>query len=258
MVLIPARGKDRQASGNKRSSEPRKPARAVSCPFLKVVSYMQAYLKMSSPGGPYIKHPFGGVIPSVLNLSACCIGNTLRLVSDPSTHTEVTHIASTSSSICLSKPPMSVYVSVGRSSTSIALTRASYSACTVSIYSSMFADCSPAGSLSRMRYESLFTPMRSVGRSSLWGTRPMIGRKMVYSGQLSSSTQPIQPTCLVEVLMTAHLLFFALCSLCVAPSWTSLSTSNIYLPSVIQPMILTMTSSLRPPWKPSTATPYSA
>ena len=38
-----------------------------------------------------------------------------------------THIASTSSSICLSSPPMSVYVSVGRSSTSIAFTRASYS-----------------------------------------------------------------------------------------------------------------------------------
>jgi hypothetical protein len=39
-----------------------------------------------------------------------------------------THMASTSSSICLSKPPISVYVPVGLSSTSIAFTRESYSA----------------------------------------------------------------------------------------------------------------------------------
>lgn len=38
-----------------------------------------------------------------------------------------TNMASTSSSICLSSPPMSVYVPVGRSSTSIALTLESYS-----------------------------------------------------------------------------------------------------------------------------------
>lgn len=110
------------------------------------------------PGGPYIKQPFGGLIPRVLNLSACSIGST---------------IASTNSSICFSRPPISVYVSVGLSSTSIAFTRESNS----------------AGSVSRMRYESLLTPMRSPGFSCSAGTRPMRGRKTV---------------CRVDVLMTAH------------------------------------------------------
>jgi hypothetical protein len=63
---------------------------------------------------------------------------------------------------------------VGFSSTSIALTLLSYS----------------AGRVSRIRYESLFTPMRSPGVSLLGSTRPISGRKMV---------------CLVEVLMTADL-----------------------------------------------------
>lgn len=110
------------------------------------------------PGGPYIRQPFGGFIPSVLNLSACSIGKTM---------------ASTSSSICFSRPPMSVYVSVGLSSTSIALTLESNS----------------VGSLSRTRYESLFTPTRSEGLSSLAGTRPIKGRNTV---------------CRVEVFTTAH------------------------------------------------------
>ena len=105
-------------------------------------------LVMYVPGGPYIRHPLGGLIPIVLNLSACSIGSTM---------------ASTNSSICFSRPPMSVYVSVGRSSTSIALTRESNS----------------AGRVSRMRYESLFTPTRSPGLSFSGGTRPISGRKTV-------------------------------------------------------------------------------
>ena len=98
-------------------------------------------------------------MPIFLNSSACCIGQTT---------------ASTSSSICLSKPPTSVYFSVGFSSTSIALTRLSYS----------------AGSVSSTKYESLLTPMRSPGLREVWSTRPMRGRNIV---------------CLVEVLMTADL-----------------------------------------------------
>ena len=82
--------------------------------------------------------------------------------------------ASTSSSICLSSPPTSVYFSVGFSSTSIAFTLLSYS----------------AGSVSRTRYESLLTPMRSPGLSEAWSTRPMRGKKIVWR---------------VEVLMTADL-----------------------------------------------------
>lgn len=111
------------------------------------------------PGGPYIKQPLGGLMPNVLNLSACSIGHTT---------------ASTNSSICFSNPPISVYVSVGLSSTSMAFTRESYS----------------AGKVSRMRYESLFTPMRSDGRNFSAGTRPMRGRKTVWR---------------VEVLITALL-----------------------------------------------------
>lgn len=103
--------------------------------------------------------PFGALIPIFLNRSASFMGQT---------------IASTSSSICLSSPPTSLYFSVGFSSTSIALTRESYS----------------AGSVSRMRYESLFTPIKSPGLRLLGSTRPMRGRKMVWR---------------VEVLMTADL-----------------------------------------------------
>ena len=101
--------------------------------------------------------PFGALIPIFLNRAASFIGQTT---------------ASTSSSICLSSPPTSVYFSVGFSSTSIALTRLSYS----------------AGKVSKTRYESLFTPIRSPGLSELWSTTPMRGRNMV---------------CRVEVFMTA-------------------------------------------------------
>jgi hypothetical protein len=45
------------------------------------------------PGGPYIRSPLGGVIPMASNLSAWVIGST---------------IASLSSSIYLSSPPISV------------------------------------------------------------------------------------------------------------------------------------------------------
>ncbi len=98
-------------------------------------------------------------MPIFLKSSACCMGQTT---------------ASTSSSICLSRPPTSVYFSVGFSSTSMALTLLSYS----------------AGNVSSTRYESLFTPIRSPGLRLVWSTRPMRGRNIV---------------CRVEVLMTADL-----------------------------------------------------
>mmetsp|Transcript_15960 Transcript_15960/g.48738 ORF Transcript_15960/g.48738 Transcript_15960/m.48738 type:complete len:276 (+) Transcript_15960:612-1439(+) len=72
------------------------------------------------PGGPCSRTPLGGRTPMVSNISLCVMGSTT---------------ASMSSWICLSQPPMSLYSSVGRSSTSMALTRLSYS----------------AGSFSRMR-----------------------------------------------------------------------------------------------------------
>jgi hypothetical protein len=81
-------------------------------------------------------------------------------------------IASTSSSICLSRPPTSEYCSLGFSSTSMAFTLLSYS----------------AGNVSRTKYESLFTPIKSPGFNFSGSTRPISGRKMV---------------CLVEVLITA-------------------------------------------------------
>ena len=61
--------------------------------------------------------PFGALMPIFLKRSASFMGQTT---------------ASTSSSICLSRPPTSVYFSVGFSSTSIAFTRLSYSAGKVS------------------------------------------------------------------------------------------------------------------------------
>lgn len=103
--------------------------------------------------------PFGALMPIFLKRSASFMGHT---------------IASTSSSICLSSPPTSVYFSVGFSSTSMAFTLLSYS----------------AGSVSSTRYESLLTPIRSPGFSSSGSTRPIRGRKIV---------------CRVEVLMTADL-----------------------------------------------------
>mmetsp|Transcript_18923 Transcript_18923/g.54648 ORF Transcript_18923/g.54648 Transcript_18923/m.54648 type:complete len:251 (-) Transcript_18923:45-797(-) len=111
------------------------------------------------PGGPYMSAPFGGLMPRLAKRSLCVIGST---------------IASMSSWIWSSRPPTSLNCSVGFSSTSIALTRESNS----------------AGSASRMRYESLFTPTRSAGLRLSGSTRPGTGRKMV---------------CLVDVLSTQHL-----------------------------------------------------
>mmetsp|Transcript_7797 Transcript_7797/g.17912 ORF Transcript_7797/g.17912 Transcript_7797/m.17912 type:complete len:273 (-) Transcript_7797:632-1450(-) len=65
------------------------------------------------PGGPCRSTPLGGRMPMVSNMSLCVMGSTM---------------ASMSSCICLSAPPMSEYSSVGRSSTSMALTRLSNSA----------------------------------------------------------------------------------------------------------------------------------
>jgi hypothetical protein len=69
-----------------------------------------------------MRQPLGGLIPSFLNFSDCCIGSTLvwwegrdetRRLSDSSSYKRrrrliSTHMASTSSSICLSNPPISV------------------------------------------------------------------------------------------------------------------------------------------------------
>mmetsp|Transcript_11125 Transcript_11125/g.26228 ORF Transcript_11125/g.26228 Transcript_11125/m.26228 type:complete len:246 (-) Transcript_11125:62-799(-) len=71
--------------------------------------------------------------------------------------------ASISSWICWSAPPMSEYSSVGRSSTSIAWTLESNS----------------AGSFSKIKYESLLVPTKSLGLSSSGSTKPGIGRKIV-------------------------------------------------------------------------------
>jgi len=86
------------------------------------------------PGGPYKRTPFGGRIPTESNKCLWVIGKT---------------IASLNSSIYLSRPPISVYSSVGLSSISIAFTRESYS----------------AGSFSNIKNESLFTPTSSPGLS---------------------------------------------------------------------------------------------
>ena len=134
--------------------------------------------------------PFGALIPIFLKRSASFMGHTT---------------ASTSSSICLSRPPTSVYFSVGFSSTSMAFTRLSYS----------------AGSVSKTRYESLLTPIRSAGLSFVWSTRPMSGRKMV---------------CRVEVLMTADLPTLVASRSMFAPSSaasfsTSKSNSSTTLPT---------------------------
>lgn len=134
--------------------------------------------------------PLGALMPIFLKRSASFIGHTT---------------ASTSSSICLSKPPTSVYFSVGFSSTSIALTLLSYS----------------AGSVSRTKYESLFTPMRSPGLRAVWSTRPMRGRNMVWR---------------VEVLMTADFPIRVASRSMLAPSSaasfsTSRSNSSTTLPT---------------------------
>ena len=81
---------------------------ALVCP-----AQARAIIVFPVPGGPYIKHPLGGLIPIFLNFSLWVMGKT---------------IASLNSSICLSNPPMSVYSSDGFSYNSIDLTLESYSA----------------------------------------------------------------------------------------------------------------------------------
>mmetsp|Transcript_67398 Transcript_67398/g.163043 ORF Transcript_67398/g.163043 Transcript_67398/m.163043 type:complete len:272 (+) Transcript_67398:108-923(+) len=96
----------------------------VPASFKNTASDCFAHARASSvfpvPGGPCSSTPFGGWIPIDLNRSACVMGSTT---------------ASTSSWICLPSPPISEYSSSGFSSSSMALTRLSYS----------------AGSLSRIR-----------------------------------------------------------------------------------------------------------
>jgi hypothetical protein len=81
---------------------------ALVCP-----AHALAIIVFPVPGGPNIRHPFGGLIPIFLNFSLWVIGST---------------IASLNYSICLSNPPISVYYSEGLYYTSIDLTLESYSA----------------------------------------------------------------------------------------------------------------------------------
>mmetsp|Transcript_4096 Transcript_4096/g.7751 ORF Transcript_4096/g.7751 Transcript_4096/m.7751 type:complete len:347 (-) Transcript_4096:280-1320(-) len=138
------------------------------------LAHARARRVLPVPGGPWRRTPLGGLMPMASNMSLCVMGRTM---------------ASMSSWICLSAPPMSEYSSVGRSSTSMAFTRESYS----------------AGSFSKMRYESLFVPTMSLGLSSLTSTSPGTGRYMV---------------CLVLVLMTADLVLRS-ASMSVAPPSSS-------------------------------------
>lgn len=79
-------------------------------------------------------------------------------------------MASTSSSICLSSPPMSVYVPVGRSSTSMAFTRESYS----------------VESRGEKTFATLWPGLRSkkMGRTSRKGVEDEI-RVLVHSDKIS-------------------------------------------------------------------------
>mmetsp|Transcript_105461 Transcript_105461/g.206841 ORF Transcript_105461/g.206841 Transcript_105461/m.206841 type:complete len:326 (-) Transcript_105461:109-1086(-) len=143
-------------------------------------AHARAIIVFPVPGGPCIKTPLGGMMPMLSKRSLWVIGST---------------IASISSWICLSKPPISLYWSVGRSSTSIAFTRESYS----------------AGNLSSTKYESLFTPTRSFGLRSSASTKPMTGKKMVWR----------------VVVFTTRLLPFRNMSMsCAAPSSSSSSGSR--------------------------------
>mmetsp|Transcript_2305 Transcript_2305/g.6641 ORF Transcript_2305/g.6641 Transcript_2305/m.6641 type:complete len:273 (+) Transcript_2305:1-819(+) len=143
-------------------------------------AHARAIIVFPVPGGPCMRTPLGGWMPIVSKRSLCVIGSTT---------------ASISSWICLSSPPMSLYWSVGRSSTSIVLTRWSYS----------------AGSLSSTRYESLFTPTRSFGFRSSASTRPITGRKIV---------------CRVVVFMTRLFPLRVMSMSWVAPSSSSSSGSR--------------------------------
>mmetsp|Transcript_66018 Transcript_66018/g.159277 ORF Transcript_66018/g.159277 Transcript_66018/m.159277 type:complete len:209 (-) Transcript_66018:557-1183(-) len=75
-------------------------------------AHARAIRVLPVPGGPYIRQPLGGLMPMLMKRSLCVMGST---------------IASTSSWIWSSHPPTSLNSSVGFSSTSIALTRESYS-----------------------------------------------------------------------------------------------------------------------------------
>mmetsp|Transcript_15003 Transcript_15003/g.43244 ORF Transcript_15003/g.43244 Transcript_15003/m.43244 type:complete len:323 (-) Transcript_15003:28-996(-) len=147
---------------------------------LVAAAQARAIIVFPVPGGPCMSTPLGGLMPMFSKRSLCVIGRTM---------------ASINSWICLSKPPMSLYWSVGRSSTSMAFTRESYS----------------AGSLSRTKYESLFTPTRSFGLRSSASTKPITGRKMV---------------CLVVVLITRLLPLRIMSMSWVAPSSSSSSGSS--------------------------------
>lgn len=74
----------------------------------------------------------------------------------------------TTSCICVSSPPMSLYCSVGLSSSSIAFTRESYS----------------VGNFSRMRYESLLTPymttMQQCDRNELVNSSSSLHGKYIF------------------------------------------------------------------------------
>lgn len=144
------------------------------------------------PGGPYIKHPFGGVIPSVLNLSACFIGRTLTKSAIVSARTssgshclhQFLNLLVQSTDVCVRLCRSLVHLHSLHSgvvfwidvrwSVSMELPPTLASFRTGAIEGN-----TPAGSLSRIRYESLFTPIRSPGLSSLCGTRPMMGRNTV-------------------------------------------------------------------------------
>mmetsp|Transcript_102602 Transcript_102602/g.313770 ORF Transcript_102602/g.313770 Transcript_102602/m.313770 type:complete len:326 (-) Transcript_102602:132-1109(-) len=145
-----------------------------------IAAHARAIMVLPVPGGPCIRTPLGGMMPRFSNRSLLVMGNTM---------------ASIISWICLSKPPMSLYWSVGRSSTSMALTRESYS----------------AGSLSKTRYESLLTPTKSLGFKSSASTRPITGKKIV---------------CRVVVLTTRLLPFRDMSMSCAAPSSSSSSGSS--------------------------------
>mmetsp|Transcript_7463 Transcript_7463/g.17077 ORF Transcript_7463/g.17077 Transcript_7463/m.17077 type:complete len:210 (+) Transcript_7463:320-949(+) len=80
---------------------------------LVAAAQARAIMVLPVPGGPCIRTPLGGWMPMLMKRSLWVIGSTM---------------ASISSWICLSRPPMSLYWSVGRSSTSMAFTRESYSA----------------------------------------------------------------------------------------------------------------------------------
>lgn len=95
------------------------------------------------PGGPYMSTPFGGWMPRFSNFSLWFMGRTIASTSCKEKSSELSNcqtvivsnfwwlewgnLSASTSWICLSRPPMSLYCSVGLSSTSMALTLESYS-----------------------------------------------------------------------------------------------------------------------------------